>query len=164
MVKLTKEEIQFIDNYLDNSEVIYADIRLEITDHIASEIEAIMETDKTAIFYDVFKSYMVENKANLLNENKKFVNAVTNQNWKLILKELINFKTIKHVFFIPMFLMIPIAIVYLICTKMYDFSRFSGVERLGFIFTILFNIFHFISIITQPRIEEFSTVISRIIA
>ena len=38
-MNLSKEELQFIDNYLENSGVIYMDVRLELTDHIASAIE-----------------------------------------------------------------------------------------------------------------------------
>lgn len=38
-MKLTKENIQFIDNYLIKNEVKYWDIRMEMTDHIASDIE-----------------------------------------------------------------------------------------------------------------------------
>ena len=34
-MKLTAENIKFIDNYLKNSEVIYYDIRMEMLDHVA---------------------------------------------------------------------------------------------------------------------------------
>lgn len=35
MVKLEKENIRFIENYLEASDIFYADIRMEMTDHIA---------------------------------------------------------------------------------------------------------------------------------
>ena len=38
-MKLTKEEIQFIDNYLIKNEVKYWDVRLELLDHIVSAVE-----------------------------------------------------------------------------------------------------------------------------
>ena len=39
MKKLTKENIQFIDNYLKNSDVIFDDIRMEMVDHVATAVE-----------------------------------------------------------------------------------------------------------------------------
>ena len=64
-MKLTKEYIQFIDNYLKNSEVIYYDIRMEMHDHVASAVEQKMEAENLD-FYDAFKSYMVVNKKEVL--------------------------------------------------------------------------------------------------
>lgn len=69
-MKLTKENIQFIDTYLKNSEVFYMDIRLEMTDHIASAVEEKMEAENLD-FYDVFKKYMIGNKAIILKNNKQ---------------------------------------------------------------------------------------------
>lgn len=69
-MKLTPENIKFIDNYLKNSEVIYYDIRMEMLDHVATAVEQKMET-KNLDFYDAFKSYMVLNKKDLIKENEK---------------------------------------------------------------------------------------------
>jgi hypothetical protein len=56
-MRLTKQQIQFIDTYLINSEVIYVDIRLEMLDHIALAVEEKMEVENQD-FYDAFKDYM----------------------------------------------------------------------------------------------------------
>lgn len=40
MIKLSSENIQFIDTYLKNSDIDFIDIRVEMVDHIASDIEA----------------------------------------------------------------------------------------------------------------------------
>ena len=69
-MKLNKENIQFIDNYLKNSEVIYYDIRMEMLDHVSSAIEQKMELEHLD-FYDAFKSYMVVNKKEILKGNKE---------------------------------------------------------------------------------------------
>ena len=53
-MKLTTENIQFIDNYLKNSEVIYYDIRVEMIDHVATAVEQKMEAENLD-FYDAFK-------------------------------------------------------------------------------------------------------------
>ena len=68
-MKLSKEHLQFIDNYLKNSEVIYYDIRMEMLDHISSAIEQKMELENLD-FYDAFKEYMVVNKKDILKGNK----------------------------------------------------------------------------------------------
>lgn len=69
-MKLTSQNIQFIDNYLKNSEVIYYDIRMEMLDHVASAVEQKMDAENLD-FYDAFKSYMVLNKKEILKGNKK---------------------------------------------------------------------------------------------
>ncbi|WP_225035896.1 hypothetical protein [Winogradskyella sp. SM1960] len=44
-MKLTKEEIKFIDNYLIKNEVKFWDVRLELLDHIVSAVEDKMAND-----------------------------------------------------------------------------------------------------------------------
>lgn len=68
-MKLTAENIKFIDNYLKNSEVIYYDIRMEMLDHVATAVEQKMQAENLD-FYDAFKSYMVMNKKEILKGNK----------------------------------------------------------------------------------------------
>lgn len=67
-MKLTNQELQFIDKYLENSDVKYLDIRMELTDHIASAVENKMQSENLD-FYDAFKEYMVVNKKALLKRN-----------------------------------------------------------------------------------------------
>lgn len=69
-MKLTPQKLQFIDNYLKNSEVIYYDIRMEMLDHVATAVEQKMEVENLD-FYDAFKSYMVVHKKELLKGNKE---------------------------------------------------------------------------------------------
>ncbi|MEY2738562.1 MAG: hypothetical protein RL259_471 [Bacteroidota bacterium] len=69
-MKVTKDNIQFIDNYLKNSNVIYYDIRMEMLDHIATAVEQKMELENID-FYDAYKSYMVANKMEILKGNKE---------------------------------------------------------------------------------------------
>jgi len=166
MAKLDKEQIQFIDDYLDNSDVIYADIRMEMVDHVASGIEARIDTGDTRDFYYIFKDYMVENKARLLNDNRQFLKCADNKLIKLILKELIKWPCVL-VFLGLMILfkylnvtseisvlkswfgMLPIisftllGIVSFIALRFYRLNRFSSLERLGFIFAMSFQLFHF---------------------
>ena len=67
-MRLTKDNIQFIDNYLKNSEVIYYDIRMEMLDHVATAVEQKMESENLD-FYEAFKAFMAVNKSQLLQRN-----------------------------------------------------------------------------------------------
>ncbi|MDB2606419.1 hypothetical protein N9Y48_01435 [Zobellia sp.] len=63
-MSLTKENIQFIDNYLKNTDIQYIDVRMELLDHVATAVENDMrENNRT--FYYAFKEYMVFNKKQL---------------------------------------------------------------------------------------------------
>jgi hypothetical protein len=53
-MKLTEEQIQKIDQTLNDKGLIYEDIKLEVTDHIATEIEVKME-EKGISFDEAFK-------------------------------------------------------------------------------------------------------------
>lgn len=64
-MKLTPQEIHFIDNYLQKAEVVYVDIRSEMVDHVATAVEVKMNKEHLD-FYEAFKQYMVYNKKELL--------------------------------------------------------------------------------------------------
>ena len=76
-MKLNQDQIHFIDTYLQNSEVIYKYVRLEMVDHVASCIEQDWSKHPNKSFRDVFKSYMVANKKQLLNDFKSFRKKTT---------------------------------------------------------------------------------------
>lgn len=74
---------------------------------------------------------------------------------------LLNFKIMspKHIFTIPFLLIIITTIIYFISSKIYKYSRFSGVERLGFLYYVLFQVFYFISMFIRNRIEDLNNVL-----
>ena len=76
-MKLNQDQIHFIDTYLQNSEVIYKDVRLEMADHVASGIEQEWAKHQNESFREVFKSYMVTNKKQLLDDFKAFRKKTT---------------------------------------------------------------------------------------
>ncbi|MFD2602371.1 hypothetical protein [Flavobacterium suzhouense] len=65
MARLTTEQIQCIDDLLRMLQVEFLDIRYEMVDHIASELEA-MEGD----FKENLKAYFVMNKLSILQQNE----------------------------------------------------------------------------------------------
>ena len=81
-MKLSKQEIQFIDNYLQKHDVIFVDIRAEMIDHIATAVEDKMDKE-TIDFYDAFKSYMITNRNAILKNNK--------ESWSFSLSEIKKF-------------------------------------------------------------------------
>ncbi|MEM5565608.1 hypothetical protein WNY78_10855 [Psychroserpens sp. AS72] len=165
MVKLEKEHIQFIENYLENSDIFYADIRMEMTDHVASEIEKLLDSEHTE-FYETFKSYMVNNKSTLLENNKKYIRGADKSIYRRLWRELYKLPTLlvfSLFFFVsykwlstievenlrhymalfPVLSIVPFCIVYFFALKMFKLPRFSGIERLAFLYMICFQLFHF---------------------
>ena len=69
-MKLSKENIQFIDTYLKNTHIDYIDVRMELLDHIATSVETDMIENKRS-FYDAFKIYMVQNKKQMEKDYEK---------------------------------------------------------------------------------------------
>ena len=92
--KLTKEEIQFIDNYLKNSGVEYIDTRAEVVDHVASEIESRLSANNTTNFYEEFKVYMVQHKKALLKNIGKYRWALDKRILKQVMKNLFHQKVL----------------------------------------------------------------------
>jgi len=163
---LTEENIQFIDTYLENSDVVFTDVRMEMVDHVASEIENRMKNGDDRSFYEVFKSYMIEEKSNLLKSHKKHIKTIDKALGILLLKQLcsikgllifmilfcgfklifklfdvtLNIYTAKEIVFIQFLLMAVLYFVFLYRKS----GRFSGVERLGFYFGITIYLFNVI--------------------
>lgn len=84
---LSKEEIKFIDTYLKNSDVRFADIRMEMVDHVASEVEARMEEGGDD-FYETFKWYMAENKKSLLKQSRNYLLESEKKLFKQLVKNI----------------------------------------------------------------------------
>ena len=63
-MSLTKENIEFIDTYLINTDIQFVDVRMEMVDHIATAVENDMQENNRS-FYDTFKYYMVLHKKQL---------------------------------------------------------------------------------------------------
>jgi len=176
MLQLDKEQIQFIDNYLDNSDVVYADIRMEMVDHVASGIEARIDAGDTRDFYYIFKDYMVENKRKLLDDNKRFLKSADKKILKAILKELakpltliifvlaflgfymafnyLDFKTFRFlIFLIPFGTFLGFGLLYMVYSKYYGLERFSVVERLSFPMLLFYHMSSFIFNISHRTTE-----------
>ena len=177
MIKLDKEQVHFIDDYLENSDVVHVDIRSEMVDHVASGIEEKMKSGDGRDFYYIFKDYMVDHKSRLLDNNKQFLRAAdikilkaigkTILSWQSFVVFLITFlmlyilqynygvNTIKSwIIGLPLLGFIVFAISYFIGLKFLKLDRFSAVERIAFVCNAFFQIFHLIWIISKRKIES----------
>jgi hypothetical protein len=167
MVRSGKEHIQFIENYLEYSDIFYADIRMEMTDHASSEIQQLMESNNLE-FYEIFKSYMVNTKATLIENNKQIIKGADKSILKRLWVELIKLPTLLvfcAVLFLsynwllsievealkgvislfPILSIVPFCTVYVLALNFYKIPRFSGVERLGVMYLMCFQLFNFLS-------------------
>lgn len=81
-MKLNKNQIQFIDGYLQRNDVIYVDIRAEMIDHIATGVEEKMKVEDIE-FHDAFVSYV--------NSNRKEIFSMNKNSWRNTFLELKNY-------------------------------------------------------------------------
>lgn len=158
MEKLTPNNIKFIDTYLKNSDIIFTDIRIEMIDHIASEIEFLINNGDCRGFYYVFKDYMVVNKNKLIKERKVYYKASDKKIFTILFKTFFSFqgliiflltlfsfnlinefvgdKAMFHFVKITSFiLLIIIGVIYFLFVKKGE-ERYSSIERIGFYFAI----------------------------
>ena len=173
-MNITKENTQFIDQYLKKSEVVFDDLRLELVDHVASAVSFKM-VNENLDFYDAFKSYMVENKKNILkagmvNHTFNFKLAFYKFFNFLILKEVVisaiivlflalntfkiliveNLQNIQTVFLASLFLF---SIVWMIVFYGFFKKRFFILENNFFLLTLLFQLMNFGRILWKENIE-----------
>ncbi|WP_339622690.1 hypothetical protein [uncultured Winogradskyella sp.] len=165
MTNLKKEHITFIDTYLENSNIIFTDIRLEMVDHVATAIETQIETGDTRDFYFIFKDYMVKNKSALLFQNRKFTSTVDKAIGKKWIKNCLSLKGLLilvfsfavifllHLYFvdleflsvvkhIPLFVLIVTVGLYFMYIKKKN-KRYSALERIPFYFLVTYYVTNF---------------------
>lgn len=82
-MKLTKDNIIFIDTYLKNTHISYIDVRMELLDHIAASLEKDMTVHNRS-FYDAFKAYMVQHKKQIERDYEKLRKELQNKSFKVL--------------------------------------------------------------------------------
>lgn len=134
-MKLNKNQIQFIDGFLQRNDVIYVDIRAEMIDHIATGVEEKMK-DEDIDFHDAFVSYVNSNHKEIFSMNKK--------TWQSTLSELKNYF---RFFLKPKSLFAVVLIIMLFFTfrktMVYTFLK----EDLSFYFLLIFLSYSMLSMI-----------------
>jgi hypothetical protein len=177
MSRLTKDQIVFIDRYLENSDVNYADLRMEMLDHVATTIESQMANGDQRPFYDIFKAYMVQHKAGLLDGKRNITNRLTKE---LAVKAMQKFISLPYIIGIILLTTVyllfmqglgtrNVAVSHLVLVLSafiglavaYEFQRhrnriprFSGIERLGIICGIVIQLVSFTFNISSLYLES----------
>ena len=127
-MKLNKNQIQFIDGYLQRNDVIYVDIRAEMIDHIATGVEEKMKVEDIE-FHDAFVSYV--------NSNRKEIFSMNKNSWRNTFLELKNYF---RFFLKPKSLFAVVLIIALFFslreTEFYTFIK----EDLSFYFLLIFKL------------------------
>ena len=65
-MKLTEEQITYIENYIKSFDIKYYEVYMEILDHMILSVEAILEENKEIVFEDaVLRAKMEKKKKNM---------------------------------------------------------------------------------------------------
>lgn len=86
-MKLTTEQIQAVNKALLDARIAHYDIRLELTDHVASVLEK-----QDGDFEHNLKGYILNNKKELLSLNYKFMRIGAVKGLKLLFSNLLSWK------------------------------------------------------------------------
>ena len=139
-MKLSKDQIQYIDDYLIESGIKYWDIRLELIDHFASKLEKQEQIDltKNLLIREFGTSATLEN---IQEEKRKSINKKYR---KLFNQEILNFfKSIKNILVLTLLFFIYYQLFREIDTKL--FLKLSiGVTLIPVVIAVLFQIFNWI--------------------
>ena len=175
---LKPDEIKFIDSYLENSGIEFIDVRVEMVDHVASEIENRWEENNTSDFYEEFKAYMVQHKETLLKNARKYSWSIDIKVLKEVFKNMTNLKVLVPAFLIAIILFAVDLKEYLNSTQiliafyavllvlafipiiLYRKIKLSFLRRIGIISTIPFIAIHNLLLGDRFTFEQYEMVYS----
>lgn len=161
--------------------VIYYDIRSEMVDHIASEIETKISEGDQRSFETIFKEYMLINRLRLLDGNNRIVSRLTKELAQkgfnklcrihyiigfLFLVVLYNFsielftfsKVVWGHLILNLSLMMGFILVYEFKIRIKKMPRFSGIERSGVLIALLVTVVFFTFQIKGLYMESFQLI------
>lgn len=87
-MKLTQDQIHFIDTYLIKTDIRFIDVRMELLDHIATALEQDMTVNNRS-FYDAFKDYMVQHKKQLEKDYEKLRKDLQKKSFGILGKKML---------------------------------------------------------------------------
>jgi hypothetical protein len=149
-MELSKEQIQYIDHRLENDGVKYWEIRIEMLDHIVSDVEKNLQPENTEyqfkeIVQDAFVSLGWKenfNGSNFPNNDKDTFKNVNNEYRKMYHQGFINFfKSFKNIGILITFLLI-----FYTFSNTVNFKIFKRISLVLFILPIVLILFYSIKI------------------
>ena len=87
-MELSKEQLQQVENYLDKKDITFIDIRMEVFDHIVSDIETKIETEKLdfeTVFYNVTDKWNIH-----LKQTSSWLYGIAYSAPKIVMKKVNN--------------------------------------------------------------------------
>jgi hypothetical protein len=104
-MKLTKEQITYIENYIKKNDVKYYEVYMEILDHMILSVEAVLENDKEISFEDAVvqaknEGFGKKGFRGMMNEKQKLAQKQANKQNNKMIKEYFTFPKIVMTFFI----------------------------------------------------------------
>lgn len=124
--KLNKEQVAYVSKWVKARGVTYYDVNMEMTDHLASEIESLMEVDSLQ-FYDATKEAFSKYKRfHFMNIEEDKVKFLEKQSWKEFKREFKSFFTLPKVVITLLFFM-----------SIYTSISFFEYENVYWIFIVL---------------------------
>jgi hypothetical protein len=139
-MELSKEQIKYIDHRLENDGIKYWDIRIEMLDHVVSDVETKLELETTEYeFKEIVQNAFVAlgwkenfNGSNFPKSNNACKN-INNEYRKMYFQGFLNFfKSFKNIGFIICYLIISITI-----SNNTNFNIFKRISLVLFILPIL---------------------------
>lgn len=172
-MKITKENIQFIDNYLTKSEVVYDDLKLELIDHISSAVQDKMNEEQID-FYNAFKNYMVMHKKDILKAGKVNQPIEIISTFKIFIKfclkkemlalSLISFGFLYYNYdnlflnnelqshFFSMIIVVSFSLIWMLVFYFVFKKRFYVLEKNFVIINVIIQMFNIINLFTDSKI------------
>lgn len=169
---LTKQNVQYINQYLKENHVIFDDIRIELVDHISTAVEFEMVKNNTS-FDTAFLEFMKEHKIEILKAGKvyqkwdfplafkTFFQFLKNKD--VIIVSIVLFTVFQKNFFelireyIGMVELFSVLAILLICIGWLLLftgilkKRFFALENNFNVTIVFFNVFNFVRILTAPK-------------
>jgi|GEM_PF-2402858 len=148
-MKLTKEQITYIENYIKKNDVKYYEVYMEILDHMILSVEAILENDKEISFEDAVvqaknEGFGKKGFRGMMNEKQKLAQKQANKQNNKMIKEYFTFPKIVMTFFI--------FICYFLFLECFEDPRKAYVFSTGFL--VFIGLFHYFKSINYLKIGK----------
>ena len=119
-IKLNKEQLEFISEKISLRGFSYYDVKMEMTDHVASEIEELMAADDLVFEKAMSQIFAKYGKSHFVEIEKKITTALNEKTQKAVRKGFVEFFTIPKLFFtVLLFVVLHYVVSYIFVKPVY---------------------------------------------
>ena len=148
-MKLTKEQVQKIEGYLNNKKVIYIDIRFEILDHIISDVEFIIENNNSS-FEDAFSEVKLKWNKSLKNTSS-FLIGLANEGPSILINKCL--RIYKPFFYKSLLVISIVSVVFYSVNKSFNYSLANYKESISFVISIALSFYIVLAVYGYIKIK-----------